>query len=366
MEHPSVCRFYCGEIAVPFFTANHSLILSVGSHEGRDGRPCPEERKEAAMSKSDCRSPRARTLRFCQADELEDRVLMSAGLSLAQMSGEQSVSISAPTYVSQKVDSLEVTLNRAASAGPDSLTGVPLTVNFSASLGSKAPGGQTVALPASASGTFTAVNESVTFPVGVAVETVQIPIHASATSPGSVPIDLSASYTANGAQTASSVVDLVSGPSALPPTPVGMIGAHEITQGKTVSGIAITFSGSMDPATVENIHNYKVKQAAPSLTLNDFWKPSTYAASSTVALKSAQYDPATNTVTLIPQKPLKSSVVYTIENPTPAGKHTLTDSQGNAALGNFASPAGLFYFTLKGAERLTWSPPQAPTIYGGS
>jgi hypothetical protein len=322
------------------------------------------------MSNDGSRPTRARTLAFCHFDGLEDRALMSAGLSLAQESANQNVTISAPTYASQQVSSVAVTLTRAATAGPDSLTGIPLTVDFSATMGSTASGGHSAALPASASETFTPVNESITFPVGVAVETVQIPVNSGASNPGSVPIDLSATWTSDNAQfptgSASSVVYLVTGPSALPPTPAGMIGAQLIVRGKTASGIAITFSKSMAPATVDNIHNYVVSQAGGKLGLNNFWQPNAYASTLPVPLKSAQYNPATNTVTLIPKKPLSSSTVYTIQNATPTAKHTLTDSNGNPALGNFSSPAGVFYFTLKGTKPLTWPAPQTPTIYGSS
>ena len=280
-----------------------------------------DPRKEAAMSNDGSRPSRARTLVFCHFDGLEDRVLMSAGLSLAQESANQSVNISAPSYASQQVSSVEVTLTRAASAGPYSLTGIPLTVDFSASLGSTAPDGHSVALPSSASETFTPVNESITFPVGVTVETVQIPISSGASNPGAVPINLSATWTSDNAQfpsgNVSSIVYLVTGPSALPPTPAGMIGARLIARGKTVSGIAITFSKSMAPASVDNIHNYVVSQAGRKLGLNNFWQPNTYASSLPVPLKSAQYDPATNTVTLIPKNPLSSSIVYTIQNASP-------------------------------------------------
>jgi hypothetical protein len=322
------------------------------------------------MSKDGSRPTRARTLAFCRFDGLEDRVLMSVAMSAVQESANQSVSISAPTYASQQVSSVEVTLTRAATAGPYSLTDIPLTVDFSASLGSTAPDGHPATLPVSASKTFTPVNESITFPVGVAVETVQIPINSGASNPGSVPIDLSATWTSDSLQfpsgQASGIVYLVTGPSALPSTPAGMIGAQLLVRGKTASGIAITFSKSMAPATVDNIHNYVVTQAPPKLGFNNFWQANTYASSLPVPLRSARYDPTTNTVTLIPKKPLRSSIVYTIQNATPIAKHTLTDSEGNAALGNFTSPAGVFYFKLEGAQPLTWTAPQTPTIYDGS
>ncbi len=45
-----------------------------------------------------------------------------------------------------------------------------------------------------------------------------------------------------------------------------MTNAHLIVRGKTVSGIAITFSRPMAPASVENFHNYAVTKPGHTVT----------------------------------------------------------------------------------------------------
>ena len=288
----------------------------------------------------------------------------------------QTLSIDTPgTYISQQVSGFDVTISRDASNGRHNRLDVPVTVNFSASIGSTTPGGDPVSLPASASNTFTPVNESVTFPAGVATQTVRIPVRSGAANPGSVPIELAVSsstpgvaISSHGGGPPSAVVYLVDGTAALPPTAAGITSAHLIMQGESASGIAITFSKPMAPASVENIRNYKLVKAGPIVTGWDylFLEKIKVPTHLPVPLKAALYDPMTNTVTLIPKKPLRSSARYTLLSPVPLLKqNTLMDLQGTALEGNVHYGAA-FVLELRGDRALNWAAPAPATIFGGN
>jgi hypothetical protein len=339
------------------------------------------------MSNENPRPSRARRHAHLQVEGLEGRALLS-GLA-AQLQNIQYISILTPgTYISQQVSGFDVTIHRAPSNGPHNPADVPVTVHFTASLGSTAPGGAPIALPASAGETFTPVDESLTFPAGVTDQTVHIPVNSGAANPGSVPIDLSISATTPGislnttVEDPSTVVYLVTGPSALPPTPPAMTNAHLIVHGDTVSGISITFSKPMAPASVENVRNYDVSEQGPMEHGWDFiyMQPVSNRTFLPTPFRAAHYDPATDTVTLIPRKPLKASAVYTIHNPSPSTRqNTLTDLQGvplqgyinpvgaagpRHAKGGWAPGTGFFFFNLKGNRSLNWPAPKPPPIFG--
>jgi hypothetical protein len=314
-----------------------------------------------------------------RVEGLEVRELMS--VLTPHQGPDQALGINPPsTYVSQQISGFDVTLTRIplgrippkilgkGSSSPNS-TNLPLTVNFTASLGSTAPGGQPTTIPASASNAFVPVNESITFPAGVTTETVHIPVNSGAANPGSVPIALSLTSTALDALSAApQVVYLVTGPSAVPPAPLTFADVHLIEQGKTASGISITFTHAMSPASVEDIHNYSITTTRPQHEYDWFGLSQWIGTVGVpVPLKAATYDSVTNTVTLIPRKRLNPSVHhYYLENATPVAKHTLTDLQGNALQGN-SSRAGVFLFGLnKRGFVPIWTPPPSTKIYTGN
>ena len=89
----------------------------------------------------------------------------------------------------------------------------------------------------------------------------------------------------------------------------------------------------MAPATVENVHNYAVSSFHKGSTfLNPLALVAPAGFFDTIrqdALKAADYDPATNTVTLIPRQPFKWSPGYIVQSPRNLAGHALTDLQGN-------------------------------------
>jgi len=104
----------------------------------------------------------------------------------------------------------------------------------------------------------------------------------------------------------------------------------------------VTFSKPMAPATVENIHNYAVKfsptqkYSLENLTGVGLIQTLTQS-NQAIPLRRAAYDPATNTVTLVPKEELGSLGSYRISNPASLlakkggfnNAHPLTDLQGN-------------------------------------
>ena len=120
----------------------------------------------------------------------------------------------------------------------------------------------------------------------------------------------------------------------------------------------------MSPASVENVKNYDFTAPQPTTDSDWFgletWTTDEY---SPEALKAANYDATTDTVTLIPKKPLKASETYELFN---SPKHILTDLQGNKLEQN-DGPIYEPYFTitLKGHKSYNFPAPAPPTIYSG-
>ena len=321
---------------------------------------------------------RAATIRL---EGLEDRALPSRLVlpPFLPTGPNPDLRIDTPQYVSQQAGGFDVTIARddASSAGS------PLTVSFTANSAVRA--GAPV-------GSFTPVNEPVTFAAGVTSETVHVPVNPGAANSGSVPVTLAVQTTPPG-YAAFAYLDLVSSPSAVPPTPPAITGAQLIAHGGNASAIAITFSGPMDRASVENVRAYLVNTWRDE-TYYDYFGLVHYKAETArpIAIAAARYDPATYTVNLIPKRPLKTTGAYTISSPNHlTAADTLTDASGTALimtsplrtgpgpirltpatlppLGTLrpvgSSPAGTFQFTLRGNQALSWAAPE-PNVIGGS
>ncbi len=247
----------------------------------------------------------------------------------------QSISILTPgQFVTVQNGAIDVTVVRrlftGVGAAPSStVLNDPLTVNVTASLNSVGSQGQGISNPDAATASDTLGTASVTFPAGVMSENVQIPINAEVPINGTVPIAI-APEPAENLATAAQNVYLVSGPDAIPPT---ITSSQLITRGRHPTGIAITFSKPMAPATVENVHNYVVSGFHKGSTfLNPLALVAPAGFFDTIrhyALKAADYDPATRTVTLIPRQPFEWSPGYIVQSPRNLAGHSLTDFQGN-------------------------------------
>ena len=195
-----------------------------------------------------------------QVEPLEQRTLLN-GASTADAAkssrGVQEVSIQVPSpYLSQQASVLPVTLVRTAASGHGRVRG-PLTVDFSASVGTLP--GNSVTAPDEPGEQFTPINESVTFQDGQTSTTVDVPIHSGAPNPGLVPVALSVESQPRSVDGTNTTVYLAAGPDDVPPF---ILYVHMINR-----GIAITFNKPMAPSTVTNIRNYAVK-FSPSQKFN--------------------------------------------------------------------------------------------------
>lgn len=252
------------------------------------------------------------------AEMLEHRTLLSAAAP-----GHQDVVIQVPNaYVSQQSSQLDVTLMRTYPSGKSDAQG-SITVDFSATSSSGAAVQQ-----------FTPVAQSVTFPAGQSTATVAVPINSGAANPGLVPIVLSVTSSTRKVTGSNTTVDLASSANAIPPSIIGVQ--------RVAGGIAITFSKSMDPSTVQDIHNYAVKFSPnQNFSLEDLYGVGLVQTLDNtpvkIPLRRATYNPATNTVLLVATEQLGSKGSYTISNPAsllakkarPSNARPLTDTEGN-------------------------------------
>jgi hypothetical protein len=268
------------------------------------------------------------------------------------------VSLQVPsTYVSQSATAVDITITRSIGSNAVPIES-PLALSLSA-----------VALsPASTrggkpheSGEIVPLEEPVTFQAGETSRTVEIPINIQAPLPSVVPIQITVSPKSRPRNQAVIMVDLASGQQLVPPS---ITKVSIVRKGSVGKGIAVTFSQPMSPASVENIHNYAVK----SVPLNhetlvplatsaaSVVQPSSYLTSfppQAVPLKAARYDPATDTVLLVPKTPLKVAKSVIVRSPASLGSlHAgpriaapLTDANGNV-LNPLNFPEGSFSITL--------------------
>ncbi len=232
-----------------------------------------------------CRGLRSRRSVLPQSEQLETRALLSASHRFDHpptTAVTDTVSMQAPsTVVTQQANSLSVTLDLATDSTTThyattrfrdpiphvtNKTSVPIpdTSPVTVTLNAKPSpytGPQTNA--AAANDTFAPFSAPVTFPAGVTSETVSIPIPAGSADSGAVLLQLSVTSPSPAvADDQAPAVFIVDNPAELPPT---ITGVHLVdASGHHASGIAITFSKPMAPATVENIHNYSISSLGMS------------------------------------------------------------------------------------------------------
>jgi hypothetical protein len=342
------------------------------------------------------RPHRSQVRRRLIVEPLEGRSLRSALFppSTAAQAIEQ-VAIQVPSaYVSNRVGTLDVTLERsaqpggpgaAAAAQAQALLEQPLTVELSILRGALSNGGSDPIpgpVPASrqaalalAKRTLAALQasgklpppgsslppvavtppfvQSATFPAGIASITVPVPLAQLASPTGNTQLDLNVQGGGPQVYGMSQQIDVVSGPDAIPPT---ITDVHTIRKGHRITGISMTFSKAMDPASVHNVREYRLT-------------PNFGAHPRATALKSAQYDPATDTVILTTRGPLNPHATYQIGAAMGIGSNRangLVDLQGSAlneTFGGAGGIPGLFSITV-GAKHPYLAAPLV--LWGGS
>jgi hypothetical protein len=201
-----------------------------------------------------------------------------------------------------------------------------------------------------------AVDQAVTFANGASQATVTVPILAGAPNPGEVDVDLTITPIDPPPDLSTSgplELRILASDAILPPKIVSVQGAPQ--------GIVLTFSKPMDPVGASNVNNYAVRWTSLHSKFNllsqgnfNFLGPASLllpagtpisSSSGSVRLKSARYDPATNSVTLVPKRKLAYSADIIVtqghqtkvsgrpghqSNPGPG----LTDLEGNPINGD--------------------------------
>jgi hypothetical protein len=200
-----------------------------------------------------------------------------------------------------------------------------------------------------------AVDQTVTFAKGQMDAALTVPILSGAPNPGEVDVNLTISSVGGSRPlvTASPLeLRILASDSTIPPQSVS-------TQGKP-HGIVLTFSKPMNPVEASNVNNYAVRWTTThfeyeslgmfALFVPGAWSNGTTSSSGYVRLKFAQYDPATNSVTLIPKRMLtysgETGITVTQGHPAKTsgqpGQQSnlgqgLTDLQGNPIRAGFSA-----------------------------
>jgi hypothetical protein len=214
-----------------------------------------------------------------------------------------------------------------------------------------------------------AVDQTVTFANGQIDAAVTVPILAGAPNPGEVDVNLTISSVDGSRQIVTTPpleLRILASDATVPPHIVS-------TEGKP-HGIVLTFSKPMNPVEASNVNNYAVRWQTTHFKYDSLglfavfvpgaWSNGTTSSSGSVRLKSAQYDPATNSVTLIPKRNLTYSGVTGItvtqghpaKTPGQPGQQSnlgqgLTDLEGNP-IGGELTPGKFSVSVFKGFSSL--------------
>ena len=253
--------------------------------------------------------PRRPTAFRPEALRLEDRQLLSArsGPPLARPPSPPPpiVSLSAlPPVVSHQADSATILVNRGGPDGPTGTLQVRVVTVPSPGVGVNLP----------------AVDRTVTFADGEGEQRIAIPIHAGAPNPGEVDVALA-------------ILPVSGQPDVqiLDPTILRIKASDDVTppmitgSRRTRQGVELTFSEPMDPAGVQDVRNFHLWEDtglptfANSSTLDAItggilnigtpFAKKTAGPPKPIPLRAAIYDPATLTVTLIPTRPISTSML---------------------------------------------------------
>ena len=163
-----------------------------------------------------------------------------------------------------------------------------------------------------------------------------MPILAGAPNPGEVDVTLTATpinpptpVTSRGPL----VLRILASDASIPPTIT--------TEQGTPRGIVLTFSKPMDPAAASNVNNYAVRSTSVYQRVSrpgdarwplDF-RSHTSTSTQSVPLRAAVYDPATNSVTLIPRRRLTYSAQVTVTQGSGSKKSSRPGHPSDAPLG---------------------------------
>ncbi len=138
-----------------------------------------------------------------------------------------------------------------------------------------------------------------------------------------------------------------------------------MTHGKLASAVVVRLQQTYGaPASVENIHNYRILSRPTTIDDNSFAVLGTSHSETTeyqsFPIAAATYDPSTSTVTLTLKRPTKASKLYRLSSArTPLGGHKLTDLQVSRLL-KAVSPSRLHGEFSIGVRQVTEATSYAP------
>jgi hypothetical protein len=215
-----------------------------------------------------------------------------------------------------------------------------------------------------------AVNQIVTFPSGQLDAVLTVPIIAGAPNPGEVDVKLTMTPVDPppgldiSMQVPVDELRILASDATIPPAIVATNG--------TPQGLQLIFNKPMDPAQASNVKNYAVSSStthsssAPGF-LAFFSGARLSFVPTPVPLKAAVYDAATNTVTLIPRRPIFSyGMGLSVTQGTPSratgranagagAAHGLTDLEGHPIEQTRTRTPGRFGVTV--TKGFTLAPP---------
>jgi hypothetical protein len=219
--------------------------------------------------------------------------------------------------VTQQAGTATVTLSRTDTAGP---LQVEVTMNASIAPLEGANVG--------------AVDQTVTFAPGQSLATATVPIIAGAPNPGEVdellainPVNATDPLAGNVLPIPLDLRIVASDPT-LPPKVVSSFATNQ--------GIVLSFNKPMDPVGASKVNNYSVFLVYPTSTGGVFGiDTKTKSLVKSLRFESAQYDPATQTVTLITKHPLPDFVgsTLTLSQVKRARRSVRTPHSSNVARG---------------------------------
>ncbi len=117
-----------------------------------------------------------------------------------------------------------------------------------------------------------------------------------------------------------------------------IVNSQALTQGGKVVAFALQFSKPMAPGTVTDLADYEVVSPKSKMEIGSAMMSESAGLfySNVIAMKSATYDASTNTVYLVPTKPLvpnqaaaRLHLAFQVGSPTTTNFSSLTDTSGN-------------------------------------
>jgi len=263
-------------------------------------------------------------------EPLESRALLSRTLPSVSVF----VTAQSQVFLQQSGEAL-ITLSRDSYSAQG-----PLSVEFRTSPPANpvSVAGKASAVAATAGEHYLPVDEIVTFQPGQTSLTVSVPIVREAANPGVVLVGISAKpLVANGSAVTGEIA-IASDPDQLP---LAINDARVVREASGASAVTMTFNQPMARATVENLGTYRIERAG---------RP--------VPLKSATYDAATDTVTLVTKSPYNPARVYKVT----IGSNPRPPRRGRPAPGNVVIPTSQTGNPLSFPEPLPGKPGTTPIV----